>query len=160
MSIATIIACNREEDIEKNKLGLETMYLKEVEGNAGTQKKIPDQKLIELAHNKELINISASDAKKIFRNAKEMKPYSVDTMNLFKTAVYRFYSNISVKNKKITSNVKSGSEIGIPEDLFQELKAGIEVLNNDLSKKNEVNDNLSDSAIISSISAQLKNFPK
>jgi hypothetical protein len=153
LSIAAITACNREE----SRLGLEAMSLKTTDQQASRQ--ITDEQLIALAHNKEHIHVSVADVKKVLDNIKENKPYSIDTLNLFKTAVHRFYSNVSVKDKQLTLNLGSGEEIGIEEDLFQKLRYGVDVLNKDLSKKNEATASMTDSSIISSIHDQLRNFP-
>ncbi|WP_126245067.1 hypothetical protein [Chitinophaga rhizosphaerae] len=157
LCIFAITACNREDDTVGNKLGLEALAVKKTDQKG--HRKFPDEKLKELARNKEHINLTAADANKMFEKIKQHKPYNVDTMNLFKTAVYRFYSNVTVKGKKLIPGVKSGAEIGINEDLFQALGAGIDALNKDLSKKEKATENMTDSSIAAGIKAQLRNFP-
>ncbi len=153
LAIAAITACNREE----SRLGLEVMSLK----TAGqqTHREITDEQLKALAHNRERIHLSLAGAKKVFENIRAGAAYNIDTLNLFKTAVHRFYSNVSVKDKQLILNPKSGEEIGIDEDLFRELRYGIDVLNDDLSKKAEATENMTDSSIRSSIDSQLQRFP-
>ncbi|UYQ91421.1 hypothetical protein MKQ68_15110 [Chitinophaga horti] len=156
-----LVACGRDKSLDGSPLGLNGLQLNEANAsNAGFQKRISDERLLELAKSKEHINLPLSAAKNIFERSKANKSFSVDTMNLFRTTVYRFYSNVSVQNKRLSTGLNSGAEIGINEDLFQELKAGIEVMNKELSKKNDVNDQLSDSSIRASISMQLQKFPR
>jgi hypothetical protein len=83
----------------------------------------------------------------------------MDTVNLFKVAVYRFYSQVDVKNKRLISRAKSADELGINEELFVVLQEGLKSLNKDLGGKSKLNDKMNDTLLKKSIDDQLNNFP-
>lgn len=150
------LACNREHNMQDNELGLDILS---IEANEQAQRKYSDQYLKELAHSKSHIALSPSDVKRALEKRHELKNFSMDTVNLFKVAVYRFYSQVDVKNKRLISRAKSADELGINEELFVVLQEGLKSLNKDLGGKSKLNDKMNDTLLKKSIDDQLNNFP-
>lgn len=50
-------------------------------------------------------------------------------MERIKTAIYRIYSNIELKNNQYVLNIKKGSDINISENIFKIYKKNIDLIN-------------------------------
>ncbi|WP_164109704.1 MULTISPECIES: hypothetical protein [Sphingobacterium] len=90
--------------------------------------------LKELALSDKMIDLSVDDLLEIQKNTANNKENSAEKMNAFRAAVYRFYKNVYIKDGGLHTDIKSGKEIGLSEDVFQFYYKDLPRFNADIKK--------------------------
>ncbi|SKB76119.1 hypothetical protein SAMN05660841_02192 [Sphingobacterium nematocida] len=101
--------------------------------NSATLKNISSESVMSLALSDQNIDLSTADLHQIQTDNAIGDSTRNYELTKFKAAVYRFYKPLNIKNKSLHNPIKSGSEIGLSEDVFQFFNAGILQLNSEIS---------------------------
>lgn len=84
-----------------------------------------------------LINLSLETLLKIQANSYNNKPSNEEDLVNAKAAVARFYGNLIIVDKHLSSKSKTGQEIGLNEDVFTFFNKGIMQINVEIEKMDD-----------------------
>jgi len=103
----------------------------------------------------EFVDLKVDDFKEIQAYLAGERPIEEKHAVDFRVLMYRFYSQVKVEGGNLVCSARSGSEIGISEDVFQLYKAELSRLNDDITKMKE-GDRLDEETLRKNLEEQVK----